>query len=227
MAVTRQSVLRWAPVVDAELSRAQVPLPRDLVLAVMDVESRGKAGLVNPKSGASGLMQVMPGTLEGYNQSHPPVSMSELRSSSPVAAVKQIRVGLWVIATYWRSAFNYLSERLAEVPIDELAHIADLYYVAGPGATRKRMDRLSSPTWSSMQARFPQWNALPHPRNVFKRLEGLQWPIQQISSWLETKSILMPGPKEGFALAVLGILVAWWFMRGKGKKNDKTKKEKD
>jgi len=223
MAVTRPSVLKWTPVVIAELSRAQVPLPRDLILSVIDVESRGKAGQVNPKSGASGLMQVMPGTLASYNESNPTVSLSELRSSSPVAGVKQIRVGLWVLATYWRGAHNYLSERLAQVPIDELAHIADLYYVAGPGATRKRLDKLGSPTWAGVQARFPNWNALPHPRNVFKRLDGLQWPVEAISSWLETKSIMKPGPREGFALAVLGILVAWYFLRKKGKDSDKEK----
>jgi hypothetical protein len=221
MAVSRPSVLKWAPVVEAELSRAQVPLPRDLILSVIDVESRGKAGLVNLVSGASGLMQVMPGTLASYNQSNPPVSLSELRSSSPAAGVKQIRVGLWVVATYWRGAYNYLSDRLAQVPIDELAHIADLYYVAGPEATRKRLDKLGSPTWAGVQARFPNWNALPHPRNVFKRLEGLKWPIEAISSWLETKSIMKPGPREGFALAVLGILVAWYFLRKKGKDSDK------
>lgn len=208
-------VTKWAPVVDAELSRAGLPLPRDLVLAVMQVESRGKPGLVNPKSGASGLMQVMPGTLAEYNKAHPPVSLEELRSSSPIAAVKQIRVGLWVIATYWRSAFSYLSDRLPSVPVDELAHIADLYYVAGPGATRKRLNKISHPSWSAVQAFYPGWNALPHPRNVFALLMGLTWPVAEISSWLETKSILKPSPKDGFVIASLGLLVAWWLMRKK------------
>jgi hypothetical protein len=217
MSVTRKSVLRWSPVVDAELARAGVPLPRDLILAVIDVESRGAPGITNPKSGASGLMQVMPGTLESYNQAHPttPVSLEELRSSSAVAAVKQIRVGLWVVSTYWRGAYRYLASRLSTVPIDELSRIADLFYVAGPGATRRRLDKLSVPSWAGVQAAFPTWNALPHPRNVFAKLEGLQWPLEAIQEWVTTGDSILEDPKTGLALAVAGILVTWWMMRDK------------
>lgn len=220
MAVTRKSVLRWSPVVDAELARAGVPLPRDLILAVIDVESRGAPGITNPKSGAAGLLQVMPGTLDSYNQAHPsaPVSLDELRSSAAVAAVKQIRVGLWVLASYWKSAYRYLAKRLSTVPIDELSRIADLFYVAGPGATRHRLDKLSTPSWGGLQAAFPNWNALPHPRNVFGKLEGLQWPLEAIQDWVSTEDSILEDPQKGLAVAVAGILVAWWLMRDrKGK----------
>lgn len=227
MAVTRPSVLKWAPIVDAELSRAQVPLPRDLILAVMEIESQGYPGIRNPKSGASGLMQVMPTTLDSYNKVNPSskVTLAELRSSSPSAAVKQIRVGLWVISHYWKKAFNYLSERLSNVPIDELAHIADLYYVAGAGATQERMNQLSLPTWAAVQASFPSWNALPHPRNVFQLIEGITWPLDAIEDWLDQKDIFKPTPKDGFILSLMGLLVAWYFLRdkGKGKGNEQKK----
>jgi hypothetical protein len=220
MAVTRKSVLRWSPVVDAELVRAGVPLPRDLILAVIDVESRGFPGITNPKSGASGLMQVMPVTLESYNQTHQssPVSLYELRSSSAVAAVKQIRVGLWVLASYWKGAYKYLAGRLTAVPIDDLSRIADLFYVAGPGATRRRLDKLSLPSWAGVQAAFPSWVALPHPRNVFALLEDIQWPLEAIHDWVTTEGSILEDPQTGLAVAVAGILMAWWFMRGrKGK----------
>lgn len=218
MPTFRKRVQRWLPIVQAELARVGSPLPAELVLAVIDTESRGYAGATNPSSGASGLMQVMPGTLEGYNQKNTPVSLAELRSKTDAAAVKQIRVGLWVMNTYWRSAWRYLSNRLATVPIDELARVADLFYVAGPGATRKRLDKLPSPTWAAIQAAFPKWNALPHPKRVFGLLSDLQWPVNQISQWLESKQsiILDPTPKEGLVMAAAAILLAWWFLKKKG-----------
>ena len=217
MPVTRPNVLKWAPVIDAELARINSPLPRDLILAVIEVESRGKAGLINKKSGASGLMQVMPATLEDYNQRHPsdPVSLAELRSSSSAAAVKQIRVGLSVLSHYWRAAYDYLSGRWSHVPIDELARVADLFYVAGPGNTRIRLNKVN-PTWDEIKQRFPKWNALPHPTNVFSHLEGLVWPTQQISVWLNSSpSQLTPTPKQGLFLSMLAILAAWWMMNKK------------
>lgn len=219
MAVTRPNVLKWAPVIDAELARVNSPFPRDLILAVIDVESRGKAGLLNKKSGASGLMQVMPGTLEDYNQRHPsdPVSLAELRSSSAAAAVKQIRVGLSVLSHYWRSAYDYLSGRWTHVPIDELARVADLFYVAGPGNTQDRLNMMDNPTWAAIQARFPKWNALPHPRNVFSLIEELIWPTDQIAAWLDSDepSKLGPSPKQGLFISMLAILAAWWMMKGR------------
>lgn len=222
MPITRPRVLKWAPIVEAELARASSPLPRDLILALIDVESRGKTGLVNPKSGASGLMQVMPGTLDDYNKRNPnqTVSLAELRSSSAEAAVKQIRVGISVISNFWRGAYNYLSERWGQVPIDELSRIADLFYVAGPGATRERLNTMENPTWAAIQSRFPKWNALPHPRNVFELIEGLAWPTQDIAAWLDTPAPgqsqgLIKTPKQGLILSMLAILAAWWMMKGK------------
>lgn len=220
-----KKVEKWAPAVKAELERTGIPLPADLILSVIHTESRGKPGLVNKKSGASGLTQVMPNTLQWYNESHKgaPVTLEELRSATEQAAVKQIRVGIWVLSRFWKGAFNYLSGRLGEVPIDELARIADLFYVAGPGATKKKLDKLDNPTWAAVEARFPQWNALPHPRNVFSRLEGIQWPVDAISKWLKTGDLLSlnPTPEDGFVIAVLGILVAWYLLRGKGPNDGK------
>lgn len=215
------ATMKWEPVVISELKRANCPLPSDLILAVIYVESRGKAGLVNPNSGASGLMQVMSGTLADYNKNHPneTVTLDELRSkTSLAAAVKQIRVGLWVVRAYWKSAYKFLSKYFTTVPVDELAHFADLFYVAGPGATRKRAETLSPPTWASIQNAFPKWNALPHPRNVFGALPGLQWPVDAISQWLESKSLLKPlSPREGVGLALVGLCVIWWWWSKKGK----------
>lgn len=222
MPSNRPSVRRWAPVVDAELAREGNPLPRELLLAVIDVESRGKVGLVNPKSGASGLMQIMPGTLDDYNKARPDVSLSTLRSSSITAAPAQIRVGVWVLGEYWRGAFRYLKSRMTTFPIDELAHVADLFYIAGPGATKSRLDLLDTPSWAAVQARFPKWNALPHPRNVFEILGPIEWPVDAIAEWIGQADTILDDPDTGFVLAAVGILVTWWFL-----KRDDTKRKDD
>ena len=86
-----KSVLKWAPLVSEQLTAQGVPLPASLILAVINVESNGKAGIVNPKSGASGLMQVMPGTLTDYNQRHGKnYPLSAMRSPLESDAKKQI-----------------------------------------------------------------------------------------------------------------------------------------
>lgn len=216
-----KSVLKWEPLVLSELASQGVPLPSSLILAVIKVESNGKAGIVNPKSGASGLMQIMPGTLKDFNQRHGKnYPISTLRSSSESDARKQIEVGIAVLAHYWKRAYKYLKNRLGDVPADELGHIADLFYAAGPGATMKRLDKLAVPTWAAVQNAFPSWNALPHPTKIFSVPH--QWNLDKIGSWLEgpLKKIggeISKDPKAGFALGILVLMAAYYFMT-KGKK---------
>jgi soluble lytic murein transglycosylase-like protein len=211
------SVSRWEPIVRAELGSQSVPLPHELILAVIKVESSGKPGLVNNKSGASGLMQIMPTTLQDFNSRHGTnYTMADMQSESDSAARKQIQVGIGVLAHYWKRAFKYLSNRLSDVPIDELAHIADLFYTAGPGATMKKLDKLSSPTWAAVQAAYPSWNALPHPRKVLK--EPKPWDMDRISAWLEGPlKKIVKDPRKGFALGILMLMLAYWLMKGQGK----------
>lgn len=206
---------------NAELTVQGVPLPPSLILAVIKVESNGKAGVVNPKSGASGLMQVMPTTLEDFNQRHgKSYPLSVLRSPSQENARKQIEVGVAVLAHYWKRAYKYLKKRIGDVPIDELGHIADLFYAAGPGASMKRLDKLSNPSWESVKEAFPSWNAIPHPQKVFSIPH--QWNIDKIGSWLEgpLKKIgggIAKNPKSGFAIGIFILMAAYYFMM-KGKK---------
>lgn len=212
------AVQRWEPVVRAELKAQAVPLPKELILAVMRVESQGSPGLVNPKSGASGLMQIMPITLKDFNQRHgKSYTMADMQSTKNEAAIKQIRVGIAVIAHYWKRAYQYLSKRFVNVPVDELAHISDLFYVAGPGNTIERLDQLSQPTWAAVKEKFPKWNALPHPTKVFK--ESHPWNVDRIGSWLEAPiqkiGKVAKDPRTGFALGILLLMVAYHLMKGK------------
>jgi hypothetical protein len=214
----RASVSQWLPDVERELSVSGIPLPVNLVLAVIHVESRGKAGLVNPKSGASGLMQVMPGTLEWYNQQHTTdIPLSHLRS--PNYGQEQIRVGLWVLAQFWKGAHKYLSTRFENVPLEELWRIADLFYVAGPGATRSKLDKLDIPVFANVESRWPKWNALPHPRNVGKHLQENppNWDVDSIQSWL-SGNITRDKKAQHGAILTLGVvlIIYWYYLRNKG-----------
>lgn len=209
-------VERWRPLALEELKRFGVPLPVDLILAVIHVESRGYPGSTNDKSGASGLMQVMPNTLKWYNkQTGDTIPLSQLRSKAHPA--EQIRTGVWVLAQFWRSAYKYLKGRLTEIPTDELAKIADLFYVAGPGATRKRLDKLEVPFFEYVEQRYPEWNALPHPRNVWKKLpDNMVWPVETIDKWLGGHVKRVRKARENVILLLaVSVLVYWWFIRRK------------
>lgn len=198
----------------AELNSQGVPLPSSLILSVIKVESNGYPGLINPKSGASGLMQIMPTTLQDFNARHGKTyTMSDMQSESDSSARKQIEVGIAVLAHYWKRAYKYLKNRLKDVPVDELAHIADLFYAAGPGATMKRLDKLAVPTWEAVKAAFPEWNAIPHPTKIFATEHP--WEIASIGTWLEgpLKKILKD-PRTGFAVGILVLMLAYWLMKG-------------
>jgi hypothetical protein len=203
-------VERWRDVVSSELTRQRVPLPADLVLGLIHVESRGYPGNANPKSGASGLLQVIPGTLEWYNERNPRVSLEQLRS--PNHPTEQIRVGIWVLAQFWHGAYRYLRSRLADIPVDELAKVADLYYVAGPGSVNSHLAKVDPPFLSALEARYPSWNALPHPRNVWAVLPAeLSWDLPGIAKWLETSAVKSRKAEQS-AIVLLGLAgVAYYY----------------
>lgn len=217
----KKKVEGWRNIVREEQSRINSPLPENLVLAVIHVESRGYPGTANPKTGASGLMQVMPDTLKWYNrQTGDNIPLSQLRSSSH--GREQIRVGLWVMHQFWRSANKYLSSRLTDIPVDELGKIADLFYVAGPVAAKRRLDKLKVPFFVYAEKRFPNWNALPHPRNVWAVLPPeTPWDTDGISAWLKSQVKKIRKSKETSIVMIAVLAIGyWWFMKGKsnGKK---------
>jgi hypothetical protein len=209
------SVARWELAVKTELGAQSVPLPHELILSVIKVESNGYPGLVNPKSGASGLMQVMPGTLQDFNQRNGKAyTMADMQSKNDSAARKQIEVGIAVLAHYWKRAYKYLSKRLPDtVPINEVAAFADLFFAAGSGATMKKADKIDPPTWAGMQTAYPGWNALPHPKKILA--DPKPWDVDAIGAWLDGPlKKIVKDKKTGFALGILMLMVAYWLMKG-------------
>lgn len=216
-----KGVEQWRNLIASELDRSGYPLPPQLVEAVMYRESRGRVGAVNPSSGASGLMQVMPIALKDYNQNHSrKYTMAQLRAKTHSAAQIQIRVGLWILARFWRGAYKYLKKRLGEVPLDDLARIADFFYAAGPGNSRKKLDKINRPTYDAVKARYPNWDRIVPAQNVWDYVgaHGGTWDLTALDKWLKG-GVIIDNKKTamGAAGAIIIIAIALWLMQ-KGKK---------
>lgn len=213
-----QRVELWRTMVTQEIERQRLPFPADYLLAVIQRESNGKPGIVNPRSGASGLTQVMPIALKDYNQHHAEkYAMVQLRD--PDQPRCQIRVGLWVLKTFFRSAHRYLKKRLETIPLDDLVKITDTFYAAGPKNAKHRLNKLTKPTWVNVRARFPNWDRVTPAELVWQRATAdVIWNLPKIEKWLKTK--IEDERKHaigGAAIAIFIIALAFAFMQ-KGKK---------
>lgn len=223
--------LRWKELVEKELARAGTPLPVELVLAIIRIESNGEPGVMNPKSGASGLMQVMPIVVKDYNKQHAvKYSIEDMRNTANPTA--QIRVGIWCLGQFWRSAYRYLLKRAGTVDTAELMKVADLFYAAGPGATKKKFRGVSPPTFAALAAAHPTWNALPHTRKLTDLVSGSKAPfnLDAISDWLHTVGTRVQRQQKTITGAVVAMLLlgaAYWYMGQGGKggsRHDKQEK---
>lgn len=220
-------VKQWDPLVTEELATAKVPLPNELILRLIQKESGGNVGAVRKGGSDSGLMQVIPNTLKDYNLRHgTKYTIDDLRGKDTASARIQIRVGIGVISHYWRRAYKYMNERgVQDIDIDDLAHIADLFYRAGPGATMAKLNTLPSLTWQTIDAAFTseEWPPMKHPRSMFKT--PVEFNVGAIEKWLQsgykapiptpTPKIPDVDPKTGFALGILLLMAAYWLMKGK------------
>lgn len=215
-------VERWRPVVEQELARLKAPLPPEHVLSVMQRESGGNPGAVNTSSGASGLLQVMPIALKDYNQNHRvKYTMAQLRGHSSQSTAIQVRVGLWVLMTFVKGAYRYLKKRLGQVALDDLIRVADTFYATGPARARARLNKLSSPTWEAIRARFPTWDRVRPAELVWNRANawGGVWSLPAIDKWLESELVLDNKKTAGGAIVgLLLCLAAWYYFKKRGNK---------
>lgn len=208
------SVLQWESIAKAELEKQGLPFPVSYVLSIIQRESNGKSGVKNPSSGASGLMQVMPVALRDYNNHHESkYTMEQLRD--PAQPQIQIRVGTWILKTFFRSAYNYLKKRLSDVPLDDLVKITDTFYAAGPGAARKKLDTIL-PLWTNVVSSFPSWDRVKPAELIWSRSsENGTWSMPNISAWLEGEISVEKEKITTAAIFVIAILAIAWLALGK------------
>lgn len=221
-------VERWRSAVQAELTRLAVPIPVELPMSLIRWESGGKPGIVNQGSGASGLGQFKPIAVEEYNRFHRvKISMTDMRSETNQGALIQIRATCWLIAHNWKMANKYLKARRPTVPIDQLVKIADLFYGAGPGATKRRLDT-TEPSFEAVVALDPSWWAVGHAAKVWRLAveNGATWDLPAIDNWLSAGGQISDpdngndgtsgGGTSGTIITILLIAIGWYFLK-KGK----------
>lgn len=160
-------------------------IPPDLILAIINNESGGKIGIegrVKTRAGqlpdiegnmhnlnhAMGLMQIIPATVNWYNQKAPAdekATIEDMQGDDERAARMQIRVGCKFLAF----VNHYLHQKvpqacpaksLSEAKDSQIALVATGYAV-GHGATRKKLKSLIesgiSPTFSNIKKHFTTW----------------------------------------------------------------------
>jgi hypothetical protein len=217
------SVLRWEALTREEIARGGYPFPVEYPLSVCLVESGGSVGEVNPKSGASGLMQVMPGTLATYNKNNSPdVPLSHLRSTNPIYAPEQMRVGLWVMGRYLKQGYNWIVETTPNPALSDIIKISDLMYVRGPAGVKRDFKNTTPHTFAAMETALPNYQPFAHPRKVWKWTtvnNNPVWDVEGIDRWVtgveEPPAIPPPNiaTTNGFMGALLILALASWYLQ--------------
>lgn len=222
-------ISRFSPIIESEIKRHNYPFPPELIMAVIWVESRGSIGAVNAISGASGLMQIMPVALADYNarSGQTKLSMETMRSKAETSAHDQIKVGMWLLAQFWRGAYRYLRKRV-EVTSNDLIRIADTFYAAGPGRMKELIDKVKIPTWQGILDRYPTSNALGHATKVWNIANqyGAHFSPSKIFGWLsgsndnqiDTVDNDVVNPIDGAIWGLILIGLFWW-VYSQGKKS--------
>jgi hypothetical protein len=73
-------------------------------------------------------MQVMPIALRHYNENHSQqYTMADLRSKTSSAAAIQIRIGIWILGFFWKSAYRYLKSKLGTQRKTKVGSAAQTY----------------------------------------------------------------------------------------------------
>lgn len=212
-------VEKWRNLAQSEIDKSGVPLPVELALAIIKNESGGRVGAVNPTANDSGLMQVVPISLKWYNQKHArKYTMNDLQGKSDSSARIQIRIGLWVLASWWRIAYRYLKKRRPTVPLDDLARIADLFYARGQAGARRKIDKVA-PNFEAIESAYPDWRPVGHARRIWALTNkaGATWDSTSIDNWLHGETIIEDKKTVGGAIAAVVIIAVAWMVLKKGK----------
>lgn len=220
-------VERWRAEVQSQMDQRGYPWAVEFVLALMQRESGGIIGNTNSTSGASGLMQVMPISLQEYNnKTGSSIQLSTLRATNMASAPTQIKVGMWILASYWKSAYKWLAEQNQNqnIPIDELAKFSDAFYHAGANGMKGLSQNLPRPIrWADWQSGHPNNKITVHANAVWANSlnNGAVWNMTKVYDFVQGGLITIPtdptSPKMGFVLAIIIFVIGSYLLKG-GKK---------
>lgn len=223
---------QWLPLIQNELTVRGYPFPPELITALIQVESAGKVGTINKKSGASGLMQVMPIALKEYNRHNPEdYKMGHLRGKTDTDAAIQIRVGTWILGHYWRLANKYLLKRSIDPTIHDLSLVGSMFYVAGPRPIRNRLGKLERPDANSILKKWgdSNWKPIVYAKKLWSlcAAQNPSWNYPAVKDWLGdaqpqgvTPPPLIassaPNTLNGLLLGLMILAVAAYYLPKKG-----------
>jgi hypothetical protein len=159
-------------------------IPVDIVLTIIDHESRGKPGLqakAKCKSAvlpsvtgtewkvdrALGLMQVIPPNIVSWNENpnHERVFIEDMIGNDERAIRLQIRLGCWIYASTiaglhknFPSVFTVTSAAQADPNLIRLSFVAYLMGVGGLSEKLEQLQKQGKPlTFEQLRANFPNW----------------------------------------------------------------------
>ena len=132
---------------------------------------------------------------------------------------------MWILGLYWRKAYDYLIKKLPHVPVDDLATIADMFYAAGPGRIRPKLDKLPRADFEHFKNKYPSHKATIHASNIWGLTSenNPAWNLPLIDAFVsgDDGGIIPKPAKEGFLLAVLLVAVVWFFFQSQKKEASK------
>lgn len=87
----KAQVERWRRLVERVVAESNSPVPPSFVLALIEGESGGNPKALNPRSGATGLLQITKSPIEGYNLRY----QTGYGRQDMLEPEKNVRVGVW------------------------------------------------------------------------------------------------------------------------------------
>lgn len=170
MTIFSGQVESWRQLVEAIVSRQKPPFDPNLVLAVIQQESGGRAGVragvgAGDGSHASGLMQCIGSVVTDYNSVHKsrPCPAGAMTDGSLLGSAWQVEVGVWLLARKHSQVRAYAAKYQPDYPLDSANRtlLADCAYAMGWAALRSKLDTLRSEgkllTFGNLRTRFPDW----------------------------------------------------------------------
>lgn len=128
------AVERWRKVAFGVGDRPEYEIPQGWILAVIENESAGVAGIPG-KTGEAGLMQVQPGLVKSYNKgTGNSYTYEDMKGTDDLSGIKQVQVGTHYLARCRNDVSAMVPPAAGLTPAQ--VYYADLAYGSGLGALR-------------------------------------------------------------------------------------------